>query len=211
LDSITRLVVSIPIFLLAIIVHEIAHGYVASLFGDDTAKRQGRLTMNPIAHIDPMGILVFFLAGIGWAKPVPVNIALLRPRRLGEVLVSAAGVASNLMQALVWSLLVRALLPHVGASSYVEAALRFCLIGVSVNVLLLAFNLLPIPPLDGFHIITGALGITGSYGVTRLEQAGMLFIVLLAVLGRIGGVSILSRLIGIGYDPILQLLLRGIA
>ncbi len=209
MDIFQRIIVAAPVFLLAIILHEIAHGYVAYLLGDDTAKLSGRLTMNPIAHIDPLGAIMFIVSafygiGFGWAKPVPVNTLRLHPYRLGQVLVSIAGVATNFAQAVIWSLLVRALLPHADASSFMEAAIRFCEIGVSVNIVLFIFNLLPIPPLDGFHVVTAAFRISHSTRVLRLEQMGFFLLFLLLWTGIVG------RIIEVAYGPLYDFLLRGI-
>jgi Zn-dependent protease len=209
-DPLAQFVASIPVFLLAIILHEVAHGYVAYRFGDDTAKRAGRLTMNPIPHIDPLGAIVFVATTLlpphrtfGWAKPVPVNPMRLRPQRLGDVLVSVAGVATNLLQAGVWAVLLRVLLGLSGGSSLAVAAAELCLLGVEINVLLFVFNLLPLPPLDGFHLITGALGLSGSYAVRKLEAIGFLLLFALMWFGVIG--LILSYV----ADPVMRLFLPG--
>ncbi|MCJ7750179.1 MAG: site-2 protease family protein, partial [Armatimonadetes bacterium] len=115
-SPLSRIVGMLPGFLLGIVLHEVAHGYVAYRLGDDTAKRAGRLTLSPIAHIDPVGAIFFILSslagfGFGWAKPVPVAVERLRNPRRDEVLVTLAGPAANLLQALAWALVLRLLLP----------------------------------------------------------------------------------------------------
>jgi Zn-dependent protease len=204
-DPLVRIIAGLPIFLLAIVLHEVAHGYVAYLMGDDTAKRAGRLTLSPLAHLDPLGALMFVLssfahAGFGWAKPVPVNPARLRPVRLGNVLVSIAGVAANFLQAVIWSLLVRAVLPQAGENSLAAAVTTFCALGIQINLMLMIFNLLPIPPLDGFHVITGALGLSGSYQVIQLERVGFLLLFVLLYLG------LLNPVFRVAYPPFWNLL-----
>jgi Zn-dependent protease len=185
-DPLTRIVVGLPAFLLAIVLHELAHGYVAYLLGDDTAKRAGRLTISPVAHLDPAGTVFFLLSswfgvGFGWAKPVPVVVANLRHPRRDEVLVSLAGVAANLAQAVAWAVLFRVALAasRAAGGGLVAALAQFCLVGVEINILLMVFNLLPIPPLDGSHVAARLLGVRDPYLVGRLAPLG--FIVLFLV------------------------------
>jgi Zn-dependent protease len=148
----------------SIILHEIAHGVVALWRGDDTAKRAGRLTLNPVAHVDPLGSIILpamaVLGGLpafGWAKPVPVNPARLRNRRRDMLLVGLAGPASNLVLMVVFAVLARIVLRGDGAIAYNDP--RASLLGVLcfflavVNLFLAAFNLLPIPPLDGASLL----------------------------------------------------------
>jgi Zn-dependent protease len=180
-DRLTNIIVSLPAFLLAIILHELAHGYVAYRLGDDTAKRAGRLTMSPMAHLDPMGTLLFLVSawagvGFGWAKPVPVVTANLRNPRRDDILVSIAGVTANLAQAIVWAVLFRlALAAATAAGGGLAVTLaRFCMIGVEINVLLMIFNLLPIPPLDGSHVAVRVFGINDPYVVERMRFIGLI-------------------------------------
>jgi Zn-dependent protease len=154
------LLITIPILILSIILHEVSHGYMADLLGDPTARLEGRLTLNPVPHIDPMGsiILPLLLAFshspvlLGWAKPVPYNRYNLRDQRWGEALIAAAGPGANLLIALIFGLLVRAqeLLPL--SPTFVSLAVAV----IYINVLLALFNLVPIPPLDGSKVF-GAL------------------------------------------------------
>jgi Zn-dependent protease len=210
-DPLTRIVVSLPAFLLAIVLHELAHGYVAYLLGDDTAKRAGRLTISPVAHLDPVGTLFFLLSswlgfGFGWAKPVPVTMQRLRNPWRDEVLVTLAGPAANLVQAVVWALLVRLVLSpgvaHALGGSLTEALSLFCLFGAALNVVLMVFNLLPIPPLDGSHVALRLLGSRDPYLVGRLAPLGFILLFLLVstrafglLLGLVVG-PLVSRLVG---------------
>ncbi len=207
LDSpIVRIIVSIPAFLPAIILHEVAHGYAAYLLGDDTAKRAGRLTLSPMAHFDPLGAIFFIVTsirgvGFGWAKPVPVATHLLRNPRRDDVLVSLAGPAANFGQAVVWALLLR-LLVRLPPSDLVLALATFCGLGVLINVVLMVFNLLPIPPLDGSHVALRLLGVDDPTVAARLAPIG--FIVLFLLLGTPFFGSIFGGLVG----SVLELFVR---
>jgi len=153
-------VFALVVLIISVIIHEVAHGYAAYALGDPTAKLQGRLTLNPLRHIDPMGsiivpaLLVLTHSGImfGWAKPVPYNPHNLKNRRWGEAIVGAAGVATNLLLAVVFALLTRVAL-GAGMPVYAQAAATIAF----VNLFLGLFNLLPIPPIDGYTILRGLL------------------------------------------------------
>ena len=167
---------------LAITLHEAAHGYIAKLFGDRTAEMLGRVTLNPVKHVDPVGtilvpaLLVLFKAPFlfGWAKPVPVNFANLRHPKRDMIAVAAAGPGSNFVQALAWAL---ALVAALAMGS--EGFARMADIGVRVNLVLMALNLLPIPPLDGGRILVGVLPARLGGIVSRLEPWGLFIIVAL--------------------------------
>jgi Zn-dependent protease len=179
--------VSLPAFLLAIILHEIAHGYVAYLCGDDTAKRAGRLTLSPLQHIDPLGAIVFIITsrfgvGFGWAKPVPVVVERLRNPLRDQVLVTLAGPGANFLQAIAWVLIYR-LTSHFLTGSLADAIGRFCLIGLAINVILMLFNLLPIPPLDGSHVAAHILGVRDPHLVDRLAPLGFVLLFLFIMTG----------------------------
>jgi Zn-dependent protease len=184
--------------ILAITLHEAAHGYAAKALGDDTAARLGRLSLNPIRHVDPVGtllvpgiLLVSQLATIGrveamfgWAKPVPVDIWRLRNPRWGMVLVAAAGPGINF--ALAWGFGLAAHGVEAVADSLPQDVVgwvfRFVALSMLVNVVLACFNLLPIPPLDGGRILVGVLPAPAAYAVAKLERAGLFLVILVAFL-----------------------------
>ena len=169
----------------AITMHEAAHGYVARYFGDMTAYSQGRISLNPIRHIDPVGtilvpLVTFLLAGIlfGWAKPVPVNFGNLRHPKQDMLWVAAAGPASNLIMALFWALIIKVATLMPG--SYFALPLHeMGKAGVMVNVVVMVLNLLPVPPLDGGRIAVSLLPNQAAYRFARLEPYGMIILVAL--------------------------------
>ncbi len=204
LSTIQRLVVAIPPVLLAITLHEVAHGWMAKRLGDETAARLGRLSLNPLRHIDPVGTvlvpgLMLLLGGVvfGWAKPVPVDTRRLRHPREGMALVAVAGPAANLVMAGVWALAVRFSLDYYSALPWLGVPLfHMGLIGISVNVLLAVLNLLPVPPLDGGRVAVGLLPHRLAFGLSRIEPYG--FWIILA--GLVSGV--LQFVLGILADPV---------
>ncbi len=184
--TIQDLAIRIPVFLLALTIHEFAHGWLANRLGDSTARLQGRLTLNPLAHLDPIGTLAIVLIGFGWARPVPVDPRQLRRPRRDMMLVAAAGPASNLILATACAFCYR-MIPW-GAAGLgwawlflpVRATLRT---GVWVNVILAVFNLLPIPPLDGSRVVSGFLPLRHAISYSRLEPYGFVIIFLLFFTG----------------------------
>jgi len=178
---------AIPI-IFAITVHEAAHGYAARYFGDDTAERAGRISLNPIRHIDPLGTIILpaitmILGGIlfGWAKPVPVNFGRLRHPKRDMLWVAAAGPLSNLFMALVWALVLKfsALAPE----AYIEALATMAKIGLSINVVLMVLNLLPLPPLDGGRIAVSLLPNHLAFKFAQVERYGFLILLVLLATG----------------------------
>jgi Zn-dependent protease len=167
-------------FLIAVIVgitfHEFSHAAVASLQGDQTARSQGRLTLNPISHLDPLGSIVLILAGIGWGRPVPVTPSNLRNRRFGGIAVGLAGPAANFLIALAAVVATRFVYPVAETAFDVPFSLRLLYMLVTVNVILGVFNLLPIPPLDGSTLLSlvlppsrqGILSFLNQYGIFLL-------------------------------------------
>jgi len=190
------LILSLPL-LYSIIIHELAHGWVAFRMGDMTAKWMGRLTLNPLRHLDPIGTLMLFIFGFGWAKPVPVNIGNMRNQRLGLVLTSAAGITANFIVAFLSILLLRLLRPD--PSSTVATVLQ---VMAYINIILAAFNLIPIPPLDGSKILMGFVPSRIQELMARLEPFGFFIIIGLLYLGWLNPViaffkSVILGLIGL--------------
>ncbi len=181
-DPFTFLLLVIPL-LYSIIIHELAHGWVADRMGDPTAKWLGRLTLNPLKHLDPFGTIALLIFGFGWAKPVPVNFLNLRDFRKGMIYVSAAGITANMILAFIAFLLMR--LTQDYDLGPVHTMLYFA---ARVNIMLAAFNLIPIPPLDGSKILMGFLPGHLRYQLERLEPFGLFIILGLLYLGALNPV-----------------------
>lgn len=159
--------------------HEFAHAYVAYKFGDNTAKKQGRLTLNPLQHLDPIGTILIFLAGFGWARPVPVNRFYFKKPRLAGILVSVAGPLSNLILASLGFIVGYGLM-RFGVASSVHFD-EFLMIFINLNIVLFIFNLIPLPPLDGYRIIEDLAPHHVRAKMTQYEQYGMLIFLILVI------------------------------
>jgi Zn-dependent protease len=216
MTNLTAFLVSLAALVLGITVHEFSHALVAHRLGDTTAQRMGRLTLNPLAHLDPLGSLMILVSslsgfGIGWGKPTPVSAWNLRPRgRIGMALVALGGPVSNFVVALVLAtgLRLAPALPYAVYMVLIQVAL--------VNLALAAFNLLPVPMLDGFHILMGAVASVKarwaynlSYQLGRLEPHGPMILLVLVMLGSfmrpspltllvVPVYSLLAKIIGLG-------------
>jgi Zn-dependent protease len=199
----TVLIFALPV-LFAITIHEAAHGYVARALGDNTAYVQGRVTLNPVKHIDPVGtilmplILYFATAGsflFGYAKPVPVNFGALRHPKRDMVWVALAGPMSNFIQAILWALVFTLL---VGFGWTERFFLEMCKAGVLVNLVMCAFNLFPLPPLDGGRVLVGLLPPRQAYAVSRIEPYGFFIVMGLVLMGVVSRFW-LSPLMAAGY------------
>jgi Zn-dependent protease len=194
-DSILRIAIFAVPLLLGVVCHEVAHGYAAYVYGDSTAKDSGRLTLNPIPHLDATGTLVFVLTSffgnfvIGWAKPVPVNPARFRNIRQGIVVVSAAGAMANFTLAALFYLgfsLVTSGNANSAFMNYLQAPLvNIFAAGVLVNCILGVFNLLPIPPLDGSKILAAVLPRHLARQFMRIEQYGFFILLILLFTGAL--------------------------
>ena len=211
-DTLQLALILIPCLIVAIVFHEVAHGFAALLLGDPTAREERRLSLNPLRHVDPVGTLLvpgaLALFGgpvFGWAKPVPVNFQRLTHPRIGMMLVAAAGPATNLLLAALAAIAIGSF----GLIGPVEVAAGFApgpapsllALGLTyfllINVFLALFNLLPIPPFDGSHILEGLLPRSLARHFARLRQLGMLlFVVLIAAVWVFPNAGILSRVIG---------------
>lgn len=183
-------VYALPV-IFAITVHEAAHGFAARFFGDMTADRAGRITLNPLKHIDPVGTillpaLTLLVGGIlfGWAKPVPVDFSRLRNPKRDMLWVAAAGPASNFVMALFWALIIKLSLsaPNV----YSEPMALMGQAGVMINVVLMVLNLLPLPPLDGGRIAVSLLPNHLAYKYAQIERYGFIILIVLLATGIIG-------------------------
>jgi len=179
---------TIVILIFSIILHEVAHGYAAQSLGDPTAKLAGRLTLNPLPHIDPIGsilipaMLVFTQAGVlfGWAKPVPYNPYNLKNQRWGEAIVGVAGVATNLAIAVLFAIITRVAVAQ-GMTEFASLASLVVLVNLSLGL----FNLIPIPPIDGFTVLRSALPYKASMVLVRLEErmrAGGIFTLIIVLI-----------------------------
>jgi Zn-dependent protease len=184
--------------LYSIVIHELAHGWVAYKMGDSTAKWLGRLTLNPLKHLDPIGTLMLFIFGFGWAKPVPVNFNNLHDPRKGLILVSAAGIIANTILAFLALLLLRIFNPAPFGASYI-----FLYYMAQINIILAAFNLIPIPPLDGSKILMGFSSPQFQYTLARLEPYGFFIIIALLYLNILDPLIALFRWIIIGIISLL--------
>ena len=176
-DPIAFFLLAIPL-LYSIILHELAHGWVADKMGDSTARWLGRLSLDPRRHLDPIGTLMLFLFGFGWAKPVPVNFHNLHDYRKGLVLVSAAGIVANILLAFISYFLFDLLNPAPFGTLY-----KVLLNLAQINIMLAAFNLIPIPPLDGSKILMGFASPRVQYSLASLEPYGFFIIIGLLYLG----------------------------
>ena len=178
------LVLLIPVLLFALVFHEFSHGWVANKLGDPTAKNQGRLTLNPLAHLDPFGSLMILFVGFGWAKPVPVDSRYLANPRKDMMKIAFAGPASNLFLALVGGLIIR-------LTGYVDTFTSMLILFTQINISLAVFNMIPIPPLDGSQIFSGIMIQRNPQLVMQLQMYGPQILMGLILFGMFSGVSII--------------------
>lgn len=216
-ESILRLIAlyAIP-GIFAITLHEAAHGYAARLFGDLTAYHAGRITLNPVRHVDPVGtllvpILILTVSegkyAFGWAKPVPVNFGALRNPKRDMLWVAAAGPGSNLVMAVLWVLVIK-IAGAIPVNYFTEPMILMARGGIIINVVLMVLNLLPLPPLDGGRIAVSLLPRGLAYRFARVEPYGMIILIVLMFLGVLGSllmplvsgfIRVLVSLFGIGW------------
>jgi Zn-dependent protease len=195
-ETIIQLIIMVPPLLLALTAHEFAHGYVAFRLGDPTAQASGRLTLNPLKHLDPLGTIAFFVFRFGWAKPVPVNAAYFKNPQKDMLWVALAGPATNFILAVISALMTKTVMflyqsiPLSALGQAILVPLGSTLIAsVWINLVLCVFNFLPIPPLDGSRILAGLLPPDLARSYASIERYGFILVIILAVTG------VLSKLI----------------
>ena len=174
----------IPVLLFALVFHEFSHGWVANKLGDPTAKHQGRLTLNPLAHLDPFGSMMILFVGFGWAKPVPVDSRYLANPRTDMMKIAFAGPASNLLLAFIGGMLIR-------VTGYMGPLTSMLIIFTQINISLAVFNLIPIPPLDGSQIFSGIMLQRNPQLVMKLQMYGPQILMGLILFGMLTGVSLI--------------------
>ncbi len=167
--------------MIAFTVHEFSHAYVAYKFGDHTAQKQGRLTINPIKHLDPFGTILIFIAGFGWARPVPVNRFFFKKPRLAGILVSVAGPISNLLMAILAYVVLYGMAGAGLAGMFSDGLLAFFNVFIGLNLMLFVFNLLPFPPLDGYRIVEDLVPANIRPKLTQYESYGVLIFLILVI------------------------------
>jgi len=204
-DLVSRLLTLV----IALTVHEFAHAWTADQLGDDTPRFSGRLTLNPLAHLDWLGSLMLLLTGFGWARPVQVNPYAVRRRTpAGLMLVSVAGPFSNLVLAIVAAIPFRAGLldPRAATGGLFPSASEFLIQFIYINLILLFFNLIPLAPLDGEKVAEYLLPRAGQEFLERIRPYGPIILMLLLVFGTVGGINLLGALVGTPAARVLSLL-----
>ncbi len=198
MDFIIRLIFQIPVLLMSLTIHEFSHGYVAYLLGDDTAKRAGRLTLNPISHIDPFGLLMLFIAHIGWAKPVPINPYNFQNQKRDTAITAAAGPASNFITAMILAFVFNKMKMSIdpySANIFSQYLIGMIYYGILINLALGIFNLLPIPPMDGSKILGGFLSDEAYYRYTAQERKGAQILMIIFAVSFVFKLNIIGRII----------------
>lgn len=181
-----KLIIQLPPLLFALTFHELAHGYVAYRLGDPTARNAGRLTMNPLKHLDPLGVLAFIIMKIGWAKPVPVDPRYFKNPQKDMLMVALAGPTSNVILAIASAILARALVAlNLLPMFILQPVIGMLVASVWINIMLAVFNCLPIPPLDGSKVLMGLLPYEAARSYAKLEPFGFLLLLALFYTGII--------------------------
>ena len=198
------LVILIPLRLLALVIHEYSHGYISTKLGDPTPRLRGRLTFNPLAHLDLYGTILMLLTGFGWAKPVEVNPMYYKDRKKGMALVAVAGPMSNFILAII-SFLIYAIVLVISVYLNVPPAIlnvvgTACSYSAQINLCFMVFNLIPIPPLDGSRILGMFLGNRAYYTIMQYERYSMILIIFLSLSGMLD--SIIGNGVGFLYNGI---------
>ena len=209
---ILRLIIQIPILLLTLTIHEFSHGYVAYLLGDDTAKRAGRLTLNPISHIDPFGLVMLFIAHIGWAKPVPINPYNFKNFKRDTAITAAAGPVSNFIVAILLSIFFNMIVkfnPSIMFSKNLISTMGISMLyyAILINLALGIFNLIPIPPMDGSKILGGFLSDEVYYKYTAQEQRGAQLLMIIFAASYLFNLNLIGSIIMPPLNFLLKLLI----
>ncbi|MGN0732752.1 MAG: site-2 protease family protein [Emergencia sp.] len=181
-DLIMSKLLMLPAIIIGLSFHEFAHAAVSNALGDPTPKAQGRVTINPLAHIDPFGFVALFIAGFGWGQPVQIDPRYYKNRRVGEILVAFAGVTMNLLLAVVFAFVIKAFLafaPSMGSEFIAQIILEMLVDVVLINIVLMVFNLLPVPPLDGFGIVTQIFKLERYDWYYKIYDKGFLILLIL--------------------------------
>jgi len=194
LPDLATILLLVPPILAALTFHEYAHGWVAYKLGDPTAKIAGRLTLNPLAHLDPVGAIMLFLFYFGWAKPVPVNPYNLRSPKTDMIWVSLAGPGANILLAAILAVIIKPLLNY-GLIDLFGIMYKMLTLAVFINLMLAFFNLLPVPPLDGSKVVAGLLPDHCLKWWGYFEMSGPFVLISLIILGRLTGVSVFGSTI----------------
>jgi len=210
MNFITTIIIQLPILLITLTIHEFSHGFVAYMLGDDTAKRAGRLTLNPVSHIDPIGLIMLFIARIGWAKPVPINPYNFRDYKRDTALTAAAGPAANFVMAILLSIIFNFLkkmnpeLLYLGGASAFGVSLL--LYAIMINLALGLFNLLPIPPMDGSKILGGFLSDEAYAKYTARERQGAQILMGILMISYVFRLNLIGSIIMPPLNFLLKLL-----
>ena len=200
MDWVIEKLMILPGILIGLSFHEFGHAYVSTKLGDPTPKLQGRVTINPMAHIDPVGMVCLLLCGFGWGIPVQINPSYYKNRRRDEILVGFAGVAMNLILAIIFSLLVRvAVIVYQSTGSEIASIFYEILLNVvMINVVLMVFNLLPVPPLDGFGIVTNLFNLQKYSWYEKYYQYGYFILIFMVLIGWVSTI----------LTPVMNLIMR---
>jgi len=212
MNNITSLLYQIPILLFSLTIHEFSHGITAYYLGDDTAKRAGRLSLNPISHIDPIGLLMLFIVHIGWAKPVPINPYNFKNYKRDTAITAAAGPISNFLIAIILSILfhiLQGIIPAEKLMTGFNQTLFFAIYyAILINLALGLFNLIPLPPLDGSKILGGFLTDKQYASYTARERQGAMVLMIVFAADYILHLGLIRSIIEVPLSFFINLLLR---
>ncbi len=196
MTMILEYLMAVPAVLFAITIHEYAHGWVADKLGDPTARLMGRLTLNPLAHLDPIGALMLILVRIGWAKPVPVNPYNLKNPKRDMIWISLAGPLTNLAAAFAFGTILRLIIASgIKLEGWLTPVALLLLFGLIIDIALAVFNFIPIPPLDGSKVLAGLLPPRWAYAYLKYERFGPFVLIGVILLSQLFGIDLLGHLI----------------